>query len=215
MEDKMKFRIIILILILLLFNLEQVSAEENDYGIVKAWFNEKNATIETIEGLKLKIGEPVELKIEVISKINGNVYIKLMEPGTTKAFDIISGPSKQDERIDNLGIVTGWSRNLTWIITPNGAWKNGNAPLNIFVQFNNIVNGKLKGEKKFQFTIANPYILDEQYFGAVPTPETAASPVGIPKKETPFLSVIFTVGVLLLASRWRREKSQEVKHHLE
>ncbi len=203
----MKIRVILLILIFLIFNLELISAEENEYGIVKAYLNEKNATVETIEGIKLKIGEPAELKIEVISKINGNVYIKLIEPGTTKAFDFISGPCKQDERIDNFGVVTGWSSTLTWIITPNGAWKNGNAPINVFVEFNNIVNGKLKGDKKIQFTIANPYILDEQYSGAGPTPVTTVSPAGIQAKETAFIPVIFTVGALILAWGWRRERS--------
>ena len=30
------------------------SAEENEYGIVKAWFNGENATVETINDIKLK-----------------------------------------------------------------------------------------------------------------------------------------------------------------
>jgi flagellar assembly factor FliW len=80
--------------------------------------------------------------------------------------------------------------------------KNGNAPLNIFVQFN-----KGNYDKKIQFTIANPYILDEQYSGAVPTPEKTAFPAGTRVKETTFLPVIFTVSALILAWRWRREKS--------
>jgi sarcinarray family protein len=200
----MKFRVIILILILLIFNLKLASSEENEYGIVKAWFNEKNATVETIEDMKLKIGEPVELKIEVVSKINGNVYIKLIEPGNTKVFDILNGPSKEDEWIDNKKIETDWSKTYIWTMTPNSAWKNGNAPINIFVQFNKIVNGKLKDDKKIQFTIANPYILDEQYSGAVSTPkpistsmETAPS---TPVKATPFPSSLFAIAMLLLAA---------------
>jgi hypothetical protein len=54
------------------------------------------------------------------------------------------------------------------------------------------------------FTIANPYILDEQYTGAVPTPVTTASPAGTQAKETPFLPGMFTVGTLILAWRWRK-----------
>jgi len=58
-------------------------------------------------------------------------------------------------------------------LKPNGAWKNGNAPINIFVSFS-----KKGNQKPIQFTIANPYILDEQYSGAVPTTETTVSPAG-------------------------------------
>ena len=101
----MKFRIsIVIISIILIFNLQIIAAEENEYGIVKAWFNEKNATSETIEGIKLKVGEPVEVKVEIISKINGHVFVEIAEPGITKAFDVLSGPTKQDQSIDNYDI---------------------------------------------------------------------------------------------------------------
>jgi sarcinarray family protein len=194
----MKNKTYILILVVLFLNFQFAAGAENEYGIVKAWFNGKNATV-TDE--QLRIGEPAELKIEVISKINGNVYIKLIEPGNTKAFDVLNGPTKEDEWIDNIKIETGWSKTYIWTIIPNGAWKNGNAPINIFVEFS-----KIKTDKKVQFTIANPYILDEQYSGAVPTPVTTPSPAGTQVKETPFLSVMFTVGALMLAWRWREGK---------
>ncbi len=149
----------------------------------------------------MKIGEPVDVKVELISKINGDISFKLKELGTTQAFNVVNGPSKQDEWID-LKIENGGTKTYIWTITPNGAWKNGNAPINIFVQFNKGMNNK-----KIQFTIANPYILDEQYSGAVPTPGTTASPAGTPTKAVPFLSVIFTVSALLLAWIWKREKN--------
>src|SRR5574340_344405 len=135
----MKIRISILFfLIVSLLILQIASAEENEYGIVKAWFNGENATVETIGGVQLKIGEPVEIKVEVISKINGHVFIVLTEPGVTKSFDVLNGPSKEDERIDNLKIESGWSKTYTWKLVSNGAWKNGNAPLNIVVNFYNL-----------------------------------------------------------------------------
>ncbi|MCX9088764.1 MAG: sarcinarray family MAST domain-containing protein [Candidatus Methanoperedens sp.] len=191
----------ILILSVVLFsNFEIAYGAENDYGIVKAWFNGKNATV---KGVELKLGEPAEIKVEVTSKINGTVALELTEPGVTKAFKV-TGQSKLDESIVNYDVITGWSKIYTWTITPNGAWKNGNAPLNIFVQFDKIVNGEIKGDKTIQFTIANPYILDEQYTGAATTPETTASRAGTQAKEAPFLPVIFTVSALLLAWRWGR-----------
>ncbi|NJD52088.1 MAG: hypothetical protein FIB07_04400 [Candidatus Methanoperedens sp.] len=55
-----------------------------------------------------------------------------------------------------------------------------------------------------QITIANPYILDEQYTGAATTPAPEITGTGASTKETPFLSVMFTLATLLAASRWRR-----------
>ena len=72
MINEIKISIFIFFIVLLL-NFQIASAEENEYGIVKAWFNEENATVETVEGVKLKVGEPIEVKVEVISKINGHV----------------------------------------------------------------------------------------------------------------------------------------------
>lgn len=180
-------------------NFQIVTGAENEYGIVRAWFNGKNATANDVQ---LKIGEPAEVKVEVISKIKGDASIKLKEPGVTKAFDVLGGPSKEEEWLTNMNIESGWSKIYTWTVAPNDAWKGGNAPLNIVVQFNKGMN-----DKTIQFTIVNPYILDEQYSGAVTTPETTYSPAGTQTKGMPFLPVLLTVGSILLAWRWRREKS--------
>lgn len=195
MERKnLKFTIFIIIFCLIL---QTASAAENEYGIVKAWFNGENATV---EGVRLKIGEPVEVKVEIRSKISGNVYTKLKEPGFTKAFDVISGPGKQDDWIDNPHVDNGWSKTYAWTIAPNGAWTNGNAPLNVFVQFS-----KQGNDKYIQFTIANPYILDEQYTGAAPAQAQTAAPAGTVQgaavaaqaKSAPFPPVLAALAVLL------------------
>ncbi len=203
----MYLRIFVIILIGLVLNLQNVSAEENDYGIVKAWFAEINATDQTAEGVKLKVGEPSELKVEVISKIDGNVYIKLYEPGFTNAFKVISGSSAIGTTVPNSGVSTGWAKTYSWIVAPNGDWKNGNAPLNIFVQFSKIENGKKKGEKTIDFTIVNPYILNEEFNGAISTAKSTHSPTEnaspTPVKAVPFTPFLFAVGALLLAWRWR------------
>ncbi len=198
----MKFRILIFVLTVLILGFQNATAEENEYGIVKAWFNGKNATTETVEGVQLKIGEPFEVKIEIISKINGHVFVELIEPGVTKAFDVINGPSKQDERVDNLNIESGWSKTFQWKIKVNGAWKNGNAPINIFVSFFNI---NKKDQKVVQFTIANPYILDEQYSGAAQTPQpTATAPGATAPKAAPFHSALGAIAMLLVVWMWKR-----------
>ena len=198
----MKLRVIILALTILLLNLYIVEAEENEYGVVEAWFNGKNATIKTIEGIRLKIGEPVEVRIVVTSKINGDVFLKLYEPGVTRAFNVINGPNAIEERIDNLNIDSGWSKTYAWIIAPNGAWKNGNAPINIFVQFNKGMN-----DKQIDFTIANPYILDEQNSGATktqtPLPSGTAPGTTTPK-AAPFPSALGVIAMLLGVWMWKR-----------
>ncbi len=198
----MNLRILFLVLILSLLNSQKAIAEENEYGIVKAWFNEKNATLETLQGVLLKVGEPVEIKVEVISKINGNMFVEIREPGVTMAFNTVNGPSKIGEFIDNYDIIPGWSKTYTWLVTPNGAWKNGNAPINVFVQFSKIENGRKKGDKEIEFTIANPYILDEQYAGAAPQP-TGTVPGATPK-AAPFPSAVGAIAMLIAVWAWRR-----------
>ncbi len=193
----MKIKILLYIILILGCNFQIAAGAENDYGIVKAWFNGENATV---EGVQIKMGELIEIKVEVVSKINGDITLTLREPGVTKAFNVIKGPSKEDEWLDNLKIDTGWTNTYIWTITPNGAWKGGNAPINIFVQFN-----KGMDNKKIQFTIANPYILDEQYTGA-PTITSTAPKItesGAPMKAAPFLSPLMVLAVLILSRRWR------------
>ncbi len=203
----MKFNILICSILVIFLNLQISSAEENEYGTLKAWFNDKNATLETIENINLKIGETSEVKIEVTSKVNGHVTIVLIEPGFTKAFDILNGPSKLDEKISNLGIESGWTKTYSWILAPNGAWKNGNAPINIYVKFYNI---QTKKDKTIQFTIANPFILDEQYPGSTPSRTTGTvqpSPTGTSSesKPSPFLhaagAIAVVIGVWMLMRR--------------
>ena len=177
-------------------NFQPAIGAENEYGTVNALYNGVNATV---NGVQLKIGETFEVKVNISSKIKGDVSFKLYEPGVTKAFKVSNGPSEIEKRIDIMNIESGWSKTYTWTVVPNGAWKGGNAPLNVIVQFNKGMNNK-----QIDFTIANPYILDEQYTGAATTPETTASQAGTQAKEAPFLPVIFTVSALLLAWRWGR-----------
>jgi len=207
----MFLRILVIILVGLFLNSYNVSAEENEYGIVRAWFDDGNATEQTVEGVKLKIGEPSELKVEVISKINGNVYIKLYEPGKTNAFEVITGSSAIGTMLPNSGVSAGWSRTDTWKVVPNGDWKNGNAPLNVFVQFSKIENGKKKGDKTIDFTIANPFILDEQYPGSSPAQTTGAaqsSPTGTSSEpqQAPFLEAAGAIAAMLGVWMWKRGK---------
>ena len=107
----------------------------------------------------------ISVKVKVTSKINGFVDIKLHEPGVTKSFDVISGPSNFNEWVSEYALKPGWTKLYTWTIEPNGKWTNGRVPLNIIIIFNKEINDNLR----VQYTIANPYILDEHYSGPAPT----------------------------------------------
>ncbi len=122
----------------------------------------------------------------------------------TEPYEITEGTSI-GKRIDNIGISPGWSKTFSWKIKPNGAWTNGNAPINIFVSFSK--NGN---QKPIEFTIANPYILDEQYPGSTPSRTTGAaqpSPTGTSSepKPSPFLhaagAIAVVIGVWILMRR--------------
>jgi sarcinarray family protein len=207
MEANMNYKILIFIIIIVLFlNIQIVTAAENDFGMVKAWLNGKNATV---EGFSMKIDEPAEIIVTVTSNITGHVFLKITEPGITNAFNVLDGPSILGKTIDNYDVKSGWLKIYKWTVSPNGAWKNGNAPINVFVQFSKIENGKLKGEKVIQFTIANPYILDEQYSGSTPVQTTGAaqpSPAGTSSEtqQAPFLSAL--VALVVILGVWMTQK---------
>ena len=85
----------ILIYLVLIFTLiPNCNAAENDYGKAVAWCNDEPATVNDLE---IEIDETLVVKVEVISKIAGFVDMQLYEPGVTKSFDVISGPSNFDK----------------------------------------------------------------------------------------------------------------------
>ena len=161
---------IVLIASILLISISNCTAAENEFGIVYAWSNDEPATV---EGMILKINEPFTVKVTIESKIDGDICLRLYEPGVTNAYEVVEGPSEIDEWIDNMNIESGWKTTYVWKLKPNGDWTNGNAPINLFVQFN-----KAYDDVRFiDFTIANSHILDEQYsgFNIIPT-RTATDP---------------------------------------
>jgi sarcinarray family protein len=171
---------------------------ENDFGIVNAWYNGQEATVENIQ---LKVGETAEITVSVFSKIDCNVYLELTNPMVTKPYKIVSGPSDFDELIQNRGVKSSWSENYTWIIEPNDNWVNGNAPINVFVEFSD------RGDDRHvEFTIANPYILDEQYSAPAPS-RTAADPPSTdqpPSQGSPGFGVagaLLGIAIVVMARR--------------
>jgi len=193
------------ILIFLLFiNLHLALAEpvENEYGIVDAWFDGKEATVENVQ---LKINEPVEIKVKVTSKEKCHVAIYLDNPLVTESYRVISGPSQIDKRIDALNVESGWTETYAWTVAPTGEWTMGNAPVNVYVQFTKAVDDK----KSIEFTIANPYILDEQYSGPAPS-RTATDPSSTdlpPSQGSPGFRVVGALMGIMLAVGYRFGKN--------
>jgi sarcinarray family protein len=178
------------------------TAGENEYGIVKAWCDNQPATV---EGVKLKINEPVEIKVEVTSKVDASfIAVILREPGVTKSFDVISGPSDFGEYISEDDIQSGWLKTYTWTICPNGNWTDGNAPINIFVQFSKEIDDVLF----IQYSIANPHILDEQYSSSNPshTTTTSSSTNQSQSNSSPSFGIIAALLSVALVVMWRQRK---------
>ena len=182
--------------------IQSCTAGENEYGIVKSWYDNQPATV---EGAKLKINEPVEIKVEVTSKVDAFfIGIELSEPGVTKSYDVISGPSDFGEYISEYDIKSGWVKAYTWTICPNGNWIDGNAPINIFVQFSKEIND----DRIIQYSIANPHIFNEQYSGSSPS-HTTTDPSSTDESQSnssPSLGIIAALLSVALVVVWRNKK---------
>ena len=191
-----------LIVLAFVFCLNQIALADpvdNDFGIVNAWYNGQEATVKNIS---LRVGEPAEITVLVYSKISGNVYVKLINPLVTIPYDVISGPTELDETIDNYDVKSGWSMNYTWIIKPNGEWTNGNAPINLFVEFSKSYDD----DRHVKFTIANPIILDEQYSGSNPshTITTSSSTNQSQSNSSPSFGIIAALLSVALVVMWKQ-----------
>src|SRR3972149_1592017 len=189
-------------LILFALTVQNASAESmgNEYGFVNAWFNGQEATVKNVN---LKIGEPAEIKVIVTTNVSGHVFVKLTNPLVTEPYQVIDG-TDVGKRIDNLNVPSGWSKTFIWKIKPNGDWKDGTAPINVFVSF---FNSKKGDQKPIEFTIANPYILDEQYTGATRTQTplpTGTAPGTTTPKAAPFPPALGVIAMLLGIWMWKR-----------
>jgi sarcinarray family protein len=171
---------------------------ENDFGIVNAWYNGQEATVKDVY---LKVSEPAEITVYVQSKIDCDIYVELINPLVTMPYDIINGPSEFDELIKNRDVKSGWKENYTWIITPNGEWTNGNAPLNIFIQFSYQDEDRIE-----KFTIANPIILDEQYSDSNPSHITTnpSSTNQSQSNSSPSFGIIAALLSVALVVMWKQ-----------
>ncbi|MEA3294924.1 MAG: hypothetical protein U9P81_08130, partial [Euryarchaeota archaeon] len=118
--------------------------------------------------------------------------------------EIISGPSVFNKRIDNLNIESNWTKIYIWKIKPTGKWTNGNAPINLFVEFSKSYDD----DRHVKFTIANPIILDEQYSGSSPSHTTTHSSSNNQSQtnSSPSFGIIATLLSMALVVIWKQRK---------
>ncbi|MDF1531781.1 MAG: sarcinarray family MAST domain-containing protein, partial [ANME-2 cluster archaeon] len=142
-------------------------------------------------------------KIQITSKIEGDLAFLLTNPMVKKPYYVTEGPSEFEEWLVEYEVNPGWTKTYVWKIAPNDKWTNGNAPINVLVQINDGMD-----YRKIEFTIANPYILDEQYSGPTPThtptdPSSTDQPPG--SNGLPGFGVVgmmIALTLVLCSKRW-------------
>lgn len=144
------------------------------YGTFDAWYSKDNVEWQntTVDHAELKRGEPFYIKVTFITKTEP-VWgaIELSETGESSAkgssFEVVDGPRDMYETFD-LGEISEKNTSFTYTwklrVKPDTDWAGGNAPLNIFAQFDKKVNGEWHTED-ISFTAVNVYILDELWEG--------------------------------------------------
>ena len=163
----MKRYVMFLVLgVFLLSTIEYAKAWECEYGEAKAWVKLNNDTQwreAMVDGVTLKVHEPFKVKVWIKTKTECYADIELYDPGITKVFEVVEGPSKNGEMIYNNNCPANWTKTYEWIVRPTGEWTGAYGPLNIFVQFT-IPN--VGDYKKIDKTIIHAYISPEEWNGS-------------------------------------------------
>jgi len=161
-----KILFINLAIILCLFILTKpVYAGECEYGTMKAWFSKDSSTWQnaTVNNISIKRGEPFFIKTTVKPHIDLlSIDIKIWETGENNAenstYELLEGPNSYFRFIDIYPVLINDSYTYIWKfrVKPDTEWVNGNAPLNIYVQFDKTD----KDNDGIYFTITNLLIED-------------------------------------------------------
>lgn len=163
-KTKYKTTIVLaLIVFFIILFIPSSNAGECSYGALKAWYSKdgvhwRNATVDNAIG---KLGEPFYIKaiVEATTDLM-SIDIKIWETGETDAesstFERLEGPECFFSYYDIIHV----SKNDTYIyiwkfcVKPDTEWVDGNAPLNIYTQFDKNEDDT----KGISFTLVNMYI---------------------------------------------------------
>ena len=137
-----------------------VSAGECRYGAVQAWFVQPGKVMNATAHPPLRRGEVFTVRTVVtLSSSLEVVFVKLHEFGTP-VYEVLAGPCVLEQLFecrDDLLPNQTFSYQWTLRVLPDTTWVNGNAPLEVFVQFN-------RNEAEscvVSFDVVNAYILPQ------------------------------------------------------
>ena len=156
-----KYIVLFLVLGAFLFT-TSVSAWECEYGTVNAWVKlagDAQWREAMVDGVTLKVHEPFKVKVQVTTKTACDVYTSVYDPGVTKVFEVVGGPSKNGEDIDEYNCPSNWTKTYEWTVRPTGKWTDGWAPWNIGIIF-------MKTQDDYKYidkTIIHAYISSEEW----------------------------------------------------
>ena len=124
---------------------------------IKAYFNGQEATV---KGVTLKVDEPFTVDLNITPDSDSIVSVILMEPGNDRSYKSLGGNVTYD--FSDVRCRSGETCHFQWLLAANGDWTDGTAPVNIYYQLNDWIQGDemlYSGE----FTVVDPYISPEHY----------------------------------------------------
>jgi len=203
----MKVAYLIMLFMLITTAMPLTDAGECEYGMVQAWARTldengmwgewQNATVHTT----LKIHEPFQVKVKVISKVDcKHLYISLERAGNIASYEVIEGPSKVMDYVRNHDVPAGWSKTYEWTVCPTGNWTDGIAALNVGAYFYKVykIGDYYNGdEKTVDFTIIAAYISPKEWQGSMANGGNFTPGFGDTAAITSFVFAI------LFISKWR------------
>ncbi len=158
--------------------------------------------------VSVRVGQPLQCKVEVTTHIKSTISIELYEPGVTKAYDVLEG--NPHEKPIQYGIFpTGeifWlepetSISYTWVVQPNWNWTEGHAPLNGFCEVSD--TSTLTEPLIVEVTFANPYICAEQWTGPRYTSKNSHPTDDMNTKGTPgfdLFIILIALSIIVLCT---------------
>jgi MAST domain-containing protein len=162
----MKIKLIIIGIICIILLTENVVAS-SPYGQMDVYYNDKLLPGKETAKPILKIGEPFTIGINLTVYQKSEVSIELNEIG--EGYFIIVDGSTSKMNVYRADMVEKNSSIVyKWTVKPTDRWAGGSIPIDIVYQIdefgtgNRLVNG--------EFTVAYPYISNENYMGEVSTP---------------------------------------------
>ena len=196
-----------IILGFILFFLPLTYAWECEYGTAKAWVKLPGDTEwreALVDGVTLKVHEPFKVKVEVRTKTDMHILdLGIYDPGVTKVFEVVEGPSKNGGHILKYDVPANWTRTYEWTVRPTGKWTEAYGPLNFGVTF-------MKSQDDYRVidkTIIHAYISPKEWKGETSESEKSSKPSTPSSKKTEggeinlwiWIGVVVIVIIVLLA----------------